>query len=353
MALSRRKKWLFACVTVALSFAGMLALLLAADLVLHYRAERSAGLNRNGYRGPIAGRKRPGETRIVMLGGSTVFGYGVSSEETVASYLESRLRGRLDGPVRVINLGFNNEGAFAFLPHLQDFAYLEYDVVILYEGYNDLIGDAGVNREVYSRNSAVYRLFGYYPILPLYLDEKAMLLRNGGNLDAGYAAARSGQTVFRPTLAQRTGASALDAVAMMTKTIESQLARVSAAPATTVVTESALGCPSPWLNYCESVAAAIRFALARGNAVVVGSQPRIGGDTRERHEQQQQALKQMVSTQFAGEKRVVWVDLSREVRLDDTNLTFDGMHLTPGGNDFVAGKFVDPVLTAAAARGRS
>ena len=83
MVLTRRKKIVFALITITISFVGMLVLLLAADLVLHQRAERSAGLNRYGYRGPVIGGKQPGELRVAMLGGSTVFGYGVAWNESL------------------------------------------------------------------------------------------------------------------------------------------------------------------------------------------------------------------------------------------------------------------------------
>jgi hypothetical protein len=167
MTISRKKFVVFAAAATALSVAGVLVLLLAADLVVHWRAERSAGLNRYGYRGPVIPRKQPGELRVAMLGGSTVFGYGVAWNESIPAFLEAKLTARVPQPARVINLGYNNEGAFAFKPNLEDFAYLDYDVVVLYEGYNDLPGDEGPNRSVYRRNSAVYRAFGYFPILPL------------------------------------------------------------------------------------------------------------------------------------------------------------------------------------------
>ena len=64
---------------------------LAADLYLHHRAERSAGLNRWGYRGPVLSKKQPGEIRVAMLGGSTVFGYGVLASESIPAFLEQRL----------------------------------------------------------------------------------------------------------------------------------------------------------------------------------------------------------------------------------------------------------------------
>src|SRR5688572_6775225 len=97
MALTRRKRIAFALGAMTLSFIAMAGVLLAADLVLHYRAERSAGLNRYGYRGPVIGRKQPGELRVVMLGGSTVFGYGVAWNESIPVYLEAGLRERAGG----------------------------------------------------------------------------------------------------------------------------------------------------------------------------------------------------------------------------------------------------------------
>ena len=148
---------------MSLSIVGVLVLAAGRRSVLHHRAERSAGLNRYGYRGPVVGRKQPGELRVVMLGGSTVFGYGVAWNESIAAQLEPRLEQRLGRTVTVVNLGFNNEGAYAFLPNLEDFAYLDYDVIVLYEGYNDLAGDEQVNRPVYRRDSAVYRAHRVLP----------------------------------------------------------------------------------------------------------------------------------------------------------------------------------------------
>ena len=39
-----------------------------------------------------------------------------------------------------MNLGFNSQGAYAFRFAEQDYLSLDYDTVILYEGYNDLGG---------------------------------------------------------------------------------------------------------------------------------------------------------------------------------------------------------------------
>ena len=353
MVLSRRKKIVFALLAMTLSLAGVLVLLLGADLMLHRRAERSAGLNRYGYRGPVVGRKQAGEIRVVMLGGSTAFGYGVAWNESVPAYLESKLQARLGRPVSVVNLAYNNEGAYSFVPNLEDFADLDYDAIVLYEGYNDLTGDESVNTLVYRRASAVFRLTGYFPILPLYLDEKVMMLRSGNDLNEAYATSRNeSPTVFRPNLAQRTSAGALAAVSSMARALDAQLAKVSTDRRASLTTTSALGCSSPWINYCESVAAAVRFGRGRGNAVVVGSQPRlVSAHARDLHSRQQAMLAEMVRTNFSGDPGVVWADLSTAVDLTTPNTTFDAMHLNPQANNLVAAGLVEPVVNAIAGAG--
>ena len=347
MALTRRKKILFALTAITIAAVGSVLLLLIADLVLHQRAERSAGLNRYGYRGPVVGKKQPGELRVAMVGGSTVFGYGVRWEESIPAYLETELKHRLNGPVRVLNLGFNNEGVYAAVPNLEDFSYLDYDVIVLYQGYNDLSGDQGVNRSIYRRDSAVYRLTGYYPILPLYLQEKAMTLRSK-NVNAAYEQlgreGQAGAVVFRPGLAQRTSAATLDAIAAMTRALDGQFEKSGYADPPTAESASTVGCKFPFVTYCESLAAAVRFGLLRGKGVVVAAQPQIGGRTQQMHKLQHDSTAAMMSREFDGDRRVVWADLSTLLDLASADVTFDGMHLKPDANRAVAQAMVERVI---------
>ena len=134
------RRLIFIVLAATLSFAVSGAVLFAADLYAHHRASRTAGLNVWGYRGPVAGSKQPGEVRLAFLGGSTLFGYGVAWNEAIPAVVERHLRSTFGGspPFSAINLGYNNEGAYSFLYTLQDYEYLDYDVVVLYEGYNDL-----------------------------------------------------------------------------------------------------------------------------------------------------------------------------------------------------------------------
>ncbi|MGE0866072.1 MAG: GDSL-type esterase/lipase family protein [Vicinamibacterales bacterium] len=337
MALTRRKFVLFAAAAVMLSVLLTLVVALAADLYLHQRAEKSAGLNRWGYRGPVAGRKQAGELRVVMLGGSTAFGYGVTWDEAIPARLERELNASGGAPFSVVNLGFNNEGVYSFLPTLQDYESLDYDLVVLYEGYNDLFGDQAPNLAVYRHESVVFRLTGYFPILPLALNEKALALRHG-SLDAAYAAIRrepGATTVFRPGLASRTSATALEAAESVSNALGRQLGRFAAQPSAAPHASEA-GCATPWSHYCDSVFAAARHAAERGKAVAIVGQPLLASDGREPHRLQQQALADMVRRKFAGSPRVRYVDLTGTVNLADSTIAFDGMHLNAGGNAMVA-----------------
>ncbi len=338
MALSRRKFIAFAGVTAVAAAVIVISALFGADLYLHKRAERSAGLNVWGYRGPLVGKKRPGEVRIAVLGGSTAFGYGLPWFEAAPAVLERKLNERRGGrpPIAVVNLGFNNEGAYSYRFTLHDFAFLDYDVACLYDGYNDMRGDVAPNTALYRHDSAVFRLTGYFPILPLVLEEKAMQIRSGGNLNAAYAARRGeapGKTVFVPTLAERASAATLDTAANITQALGRQLGRVSVEPAPRLPDTADGGCESPWKHYCESMYGAVKYARDRGKQVYVVLQPRMIEPVTEHHRSQQAALIGMLQRRFGGDSSVHVIDLSSAVDLHDRDYAFDNLHLSTDGTE--------------------
>lgn len=331
--MTRRKRLVFAIAACALSLAAGGAVLLAADLYLHSRAERSAGLNIWGYRGPLAGRKAEGERRIAFLGGSTMFGYGVTWDQAIPALVEQRLD-RPGRPISAVNLGYNNEGAYSFRYTLEDFRSLAYDIAVLYEGYNDLMGDPQApNTSVFRHESAVFRLVGYYPLLPLVLREKALLVRGGGDLEAAYASLRDGpgqtKTVFRPD------AGAMEAAATVMDALGRQLGQLREA-APREVAQTAAGCPYPWTEYCSSIYVAIQYALSQGTRVVVASQPRLREPFGTRYDWQQEAVRAMIARHFDDRPDVHYVDLRAAVDLADPALCYDAMHLTAAGNAQVA-----------------
>ena len=200
--MSRRRRVVFAAMTIALVLAMVSATIMAVDVYLHGRYQRSAGFNVWGYRGTPIRKKSPGEYRLVVLGGSAAYGYGVTADEAIPAVLERLLRTRTHDPIfTVVNLGYNNEGAYSFKATLEDYAWLEYDLAVLYEGYNDLSADR-TNTQIFRRDSPVFRLTGYMPIFPIIFREKAAALARGNDPDAvGHGEAK---TSFHASLSPAT-----------------------------------------------------------------------------------------------------------------------------------------------------
>ncbi len=332
-ALARR---LFIAILVAA--AGLLAL----DVGYHWRVRDASGINIWGYRGPLLSRKASNETRLVMLGGSTAYGYGLRPDQSVPAYLERGLNQRSGQTGRrfsVANLGGPGQGAYAFVFDLEDFEFLNYDVVVLYEGYNDLGRDEIAHRDVpnllvWHRESPVFRLTGYYPILPVVLREKSIMLLNG---DDGSQTERDGKVVFRPGLASRATAGTLNAAAAVSESLGRQIGRLSDTPPAPSVDEE---CVPRWKQYCGAIRDAVSWALARNKRVLFASQP-YASDS---HVEQQANAVAMLKARFGDEPRLRWLDLGRAIDLRDLTIAWDGVHLIPEGNESIAARMVEPVL---------
>lgn len=96
--------------------------------------------NRLGLRGPEPASPKPSALlRILVLGDSVAYGWGVAEEETFARILERRLRERLDRPVEVVVgalPGYNTRDQAALLERLAP--RLEPDVVLVAAFANDI-----------------------------------------------------------------------------------------------------------------------------------------------------------------------------------------------------------------------
>ncbi len=340
---------LFATAAAVMSMAAASAALLAVDVYLHGRYERSAGFNVWGYRGPTVGKKRPGEYRVVVLGGSSAYGYGVTADEAIPAALERRLRMRTRAPrFTVVNLGYNNEGAYSFRATLDDYRWLRYDLALLYEGYNDL-SEVRTNTQIFRHESPVFRLTGYLPIFPIIFKEKAAVMMSGGDPGALYRDPE--KTTFHAGLAATTGATMLEATANVATALEAQLGRVAAEPPPQVEDGTNTGC-GRWSQYCRSIELAIEFARSQGVQVIVATQPYLRADELLRvvHMQQQTALREFLTRRFGADETVRYVNLGDAVNLEDPHVSFDHMHLRPEGNARVASQLVEPVLDMAARR---
>ena len=338
-----RRYVVFALVSICGGATAAVAVLLAADLYAHRKYETTALVNVWGYRGRVAPPLEPGSTRVVVLGGSTAFGYGPDWNGSFPYLLEQRLNASGRGRFSVVNLAYNNEGAYAMRFNLEDYEWLQYHIALLYAGYNDL-GDEP-NRFIFRRRSSVFRLTGYLPILPTILDEKAQLLRG----DAGGPDDR--RTTFTASLARATTAAAMQQAAATVRSLEDQLGKLSPDAAGVAAPNSPIeSCPARWHFYCASMADAIRYARSRGASVIVGTQPFLS----DRHVEQQRALAGFLQHAFGEDPNVVRVDASTAIDLSrQPELAYDGMHLTEAGNAVIADLMVNPVLDLAHRRSNS
>ena len=338
--MTRRRFAAFAAASVVLALLLTAGVVLAADIYLHRKYGEVAGLNVWGYRGPVAGRKQPHEWRLAVLGESTAFGYGVHWRESIPAHLQDRLNASsavAGGRATVLNLAYNNETAYSYKFTLRDYDYLDYDAVLLYSGYNDL--PARSNRNAFRHRSVVFRLTGYLPILPLILEEKAMVIRYGGRLEDAYWGRT---TTFKPNVTQRATAGALEAAVNISKSLERQFSGWSAEgiaagrPRDSADLDNATAAGAPcgprWARYCGEMYAAIKLALDSGKHVLMVTQPYFIPA----HVEQQQRLREFLEGRFPNEPRLRFANLGHELSLKDPALAYDGMHLTSRGNQQIA-----------------
>lgn len=345
-SLTRRKRLVFAAAAIVVPFLALGGALVAVDIHLHTKYQTSAGFNIWGYRGPVAGRKQPGEYRIAVLGGSAAYGYGVNWDQALPALLEKRLAAFAPAgrKFRVINLAYNNEGAYSFAFTQRDYAYLNIDLVFLYEGYNDLMGDPKrPNVSIFRHESPVFRLTGYLPIFPIVFKEKAASMLSGGDPGALYRL--EGKTVFRPGLATQAAAGVLRTTAEIGQSLERQLGRATPEPLHRMDEVNATGCKHPWEQYCQAIIDGVRTALTADRQVLFASQPyEPGENVHARHVEQQGEAAAMLRRMFGGDRRVGYIDLGDAVDLGNPHMSFDQMHLTARGNERLVEHLVGPVV---------
>jgi hypothetical protein len=289
---------------------GSIALCVAAAVALEAFAStrvRQTAWNIRGYRGRVLWRKPAGEVRVFAIGGSTTYGYTVERDETYPAQLEMLLNQQLRGepPITVANLGHLSDSSVCYEPTYRDYKYLQGDIIILYEGYND-VGQPSKRREsdCYQQGSIVFRWTGFMPITPVYLREKWYKLYYG-SITAGYEAYRSKQGEER-------------------KTAEPELPPIP-----------------PYENYERNVLAFVGKRLQEGKAVLFASQPYIG---RPGHMDQQNRIRVALEP-FMSNPRF---------RYRDFRFIFGGkwdkawfnelMWLNPSGNKVLAEKMSEPIL---------
>jgi hypothetical protein len=189
-SVTRGRLWLFRLGAVLVGLALVLAAVGALELYASWRI-RDAGWNIRGYRGRLLAGKADNEIRVFAIGGSTTYGFTVGPDDTYPHQLELLLaeRYRPRGiSVTVVNLGHLSDSSVCYWPTYRDYAGLRPDVVIVYEGYNDVGRNTRRTEDKCYRNSSVvFRWTGFFPTFPIYLRERWYKLRYG-SVEAGYRA---------------------------------------------------------------------------------------------------------------------------------------------------------------------
>ena len=110
--------------------------------IIPNQSSDSITINKLGFRGPEFSEIKPENTyRIFMLGGSTMFGTGATSDQsTISGYVQQFFNeGDFEFNIEVVNAGIQGADSKTELKLIEDrIVDLEPDLIIMYDGWNDL-----------------------------------------------------------------------------------------------------------------------------------------------------------------------------------------------------------------------
>jgi hypothetical protein len=274
----------------------------ALEAFAAWRLQHSAW-NSFGYRGPILWRKAANELRVMAIGGSTTYGFTVRPEEAYPAQLERMLNEHFSVPVSVANLGHLSDSSVCYEATYRDYRYLDGDIVILYEGYNDVTPTRRIEHDCYRQSSRIFRATGLLPVLPIYARERWYKLRYG-DVAAGYQLAVDNEVRRRGDVAAPSKEDAYN-------------------------------------NYQRHVLAFVAARLAEGKGVVFASQPYLGSPV---HLEQQTRIRVALQP-FMTHPRFRYRDFLYLFggRWDPASFSAQ-MWLNRDGNRVLAAKFAEAVL---------
>jgi hypothetical protein len=233
----------------------------------------------------------------MLLAGSAAFAARTPVAGTVAGQLGSEINARLrwtapGGPTAtVVNLAEPGAGAGSYLMTLHDYAAMQPDIVLVYDGYDLVSAPGALGRH----GSIVFRWTGYLPRSPF------ALLRGAP-------------------------ASVLDSAPDRLIADESERSDVSCAGASAA--------------YCAAMADTVREALRLGQTVVVATPPFISA----RHEAQQRSLGDTLARAFGANARFTYVSLGRAIDLHVRADSEDGVYPSAAGSRRIVAPLAEAML---------
>lgn len=293
------------------------------------QAVRDTAWNSRGYRGAILGAKDANEVRIVALGASTTFGYGVLAAETYPTQLERRLRevDPLPGTsITLVNLGMLDSKAVCLEADLRDYGYLEPDMIIVYSGYN---GGGTDENQCRRQASPVFQALKFFPIAPIVLLEKWYVIRYG-NVAEGYA--RRQKRLAASMRSENVGASSPGPLSAEQMSLVREKEYEDYKRSVLHLVDTALGRDLPVLFVYQ-------VDLARPSVRRLAGDRNVVAD----HQSQQQRIRQDLR-RYENHRLFRTTDAGELFGGEVTPEYFvDWMHLNGKGNDRLAEILVDPV----------
>jgi hypothetical protein len=306
-------------------------LIVVVDVIAHTHVEELGGVNVWGYRSAVAHQRQPFEIRVAIVGGTRAFAWGqggaaLAGEVRRQIMLSTDRPGSQLRPIVVINLARVGASPESYAPTIEHYGYLQPDYICLYD-------DLGVRgAKAASGASAIYRLTGYAPALPLVLQEKGLAWRFG-TVARGYAALSERRAADAPLL-RRTAGSLLYWIGNRLSTFDAPTIAPSASDqaATTGDVEGS--------RYIDAMSAAIDTARQHARAVVVATSP-VETDLQANN---LRALRDRLPIDTSAP----WlrlVDFSSDATLRDPASRLDGWSYGSAGTAIVAGRLAAALLT--------
>jgi len=111
-----------------------------AVLIVPNQKTNFFNINSDGIRGPEIQEKNDDAYRIILLGGSTLFGSGATSDEyTIPGTLQTIFLQNNFDSVEVINGGIGGASSIRELYYLKNYLLkFQPDMIIMYDGWNDV-----------------------------------------------------------------------------------------------------------------------------------------------------------------------------------------------------------------------
>ena len=120
-------------------------------------------INNEGFRGPdISKEKLENTYRIFVVGGSTTYGSGATSDETtIPGYLQKEFDNvNIDFKVEVINAGKSGMSSWGEAQTVKNrLVPYDPDLIIIYDGYNDMVSPYTLLRDGPTANNSAFDYF--------------------------------------------------------------------------------------------------------------------------------------------------------------------------------------------------